>query len=146
MNREIYESFKFTGYQFLHAMSLTKLELQKILRKYRLNVVGNRPDLVSRLKEHLSTVEEYEAEAEADTERLDILEAQLNELRIEQEEQARILEKIRDKVIDDSPPPSDDETSRQHSSSSPSTGNDFMNNNNNNTPPVKTETESEEDI
>ena len=115
-------------------MSLNKLELQKILRKYGLSDDGKRPDLMARLKDHLSTAEEEEEEGE-DEERLDILEAQFNELRIQQEEHTRILEEIREKVIVDSPPPTDDDERSDLLSSAPSTGNDFMNNNNNNAPP-----------
>ena len=115
-------------------MSLNKLELQKILRKYGLSDDGKRPDLIARLKEHLSTAEEEE-EGE-DEERLDILEAQFNELRIQQEEHTRILKELREKVIVDSPPPTDDDERSDLLSSAPSTGNDFMNNNNNAPPPM----------
>lgn len=105
-------------------MSLTKIELQKILRKYGLSVDGKRPELITRLKEHLSTAEENEAEAGPDNERLDRIEEQLSEMREQQEEQTRrILQEIRVRVSANPSPRSGDETSSQLSSPPPSTGN-----------------------
>ena len=91
-------------------MSLTKPELHKVLRKYGLSVDGKRQELITRLKEHLST-----AEAEQDNERL-------SEMREGQKEQTRrILQEIRHRVGSANPSPrSGDETSSQLSSPSSS--------------------------
>ena len=94
------------------SMSLTKQELQRILRKYGLSHDGKRLDLIARLKDHLNTTEEdVEAEARPETERLDRIEEQMNEMRRQQEQGAtnqdqilRILGELRHKVIA-SPPP-----------------------------------------
>ena len=100
-------------------MSLTKPELQKIMRKFRLNVDGKRLDLIARLKDHLSTIEEDEAEDDPDTDRLRDLVEKFNEMRHQQERQTRILEEIRNKVSADSPPPTDDEVSVNNNNAPP---------------------------
>ena len=121
-------------------MSLTKQELQRILRKYGLSQDGRVTDLIARLKDHLNTTEEdVEAEARPDTERLDRIEDQLNEMRRQQEQAAtnqdqimRILGEIRSKVTANPPPPepsSSDETSDLLASPPPSTSSGVVNNN-----------------
>ena len=125
-------------------MSLTKLELQRIVRKYGLSADGRVTDLIARLKDHLRITEDDEAEAARPEteERLDRLEEQLNEMRRQQEQVAtnqdqilRILGEIRSKVSAIPPPlePSSasnsDETSDLLASPPPSTSNGVVNNN-----------------
>ena len=122
-------------------MSLTKPELQKILRKFKLNVDGKRMDLIARIKDHLSTIEEDEVVAEdvPDTARLERLVEQMNEMRVQQEQQTKILEEIRKEFIVNSPPPTDDDETSGQSSSPPPTAGNLINNNNNAPPPMPPE-------
>ena len=112
-------------------MSLTNIELRKILKKYGLSDTGKRPDLVTRLKEHLLNEEEDEAQARP-AEMLGRLEQQLKEIRETQEHHtSMILKEIRDRVSRslNPPPSSSDETSDLLSTPPPSTSNDVVNNN-----------------
>ena len=114
-------------------MSFTNIELQKILRKYGLSDNGKRPDLIARLKEHLSSEEEDDTQARPAT--LGSLEQQLIELREQQENHTRmILQEIRDRdrvsrSLNPPPSSSSDETSDLLSTPPPSTSNDVVNNN-----------------
>ena len=120
-------------------MSLTKLELQRIVRKYGLSADGRVTDLIARLKDHLRITEEDEEEAaRPETERLDRLEEQLNEMRRQQEQVAtnqdqilRILGEIRSKVTANPPPSasSSNESSDPLASPPPSTSSGVVNNN-----------------
>ena len=89
------------------------------MRKFRLNVDGKRLDLIARLKDHLSTIEEDEAEDDPDTDRLGDLVEKFNEMRHQQERQTRILEEIRNKVSADSPPSSDDDETSVNNNNAP---------------------------